>query len=64
MAQQVKGQVETALGEAQDAVEAVIGNNELHLDGHVTLGLKNSSARVAFTRSNEPVLAAREPVKK
>jgi len=52
--QQAKGKVESALGTAQDAVTDAIAKTELHLDGHVTLGMKNSSAKAAFTVKSAP----------
>ncbi len=58
--QQAKGKVESALGTAQEAVGEAIAKTELHLDGHVTVGLKNSSAKAAFTTS----AAARSTAKK
>ena len=44
MAQQVKGKAEGAWGMAKEAVRDVIEGTEVHLDAHVKLGLKNSTA--------------------
>jgi uncharacterized protein YjbJ (UPF0337 family) len=44
MVQQVKGKVENAWGKAKDAVHDTIENTEVHLDAHVKLGLKDSTA--------------------
>ena len=44
MAQQVKGKVEGAWGMAKEAVRDAIEGTEVHLDAHVKLGLKNSTA--------------------
>ena len=44
MAQQVKGKAEGTWGMAKEAVRDVIEGTEVHLDAHVKLGLKNSTA--------------------
>jgi uncharacterized protein YjbJ (UPF0337 family) len=44
MAQQVKGKAEGTWGMAKEAVRVVIEGTEVHLDAHVKLGLKNSTA--------------------
>jgi len=62
--QQAKGKVESAFGSAQDAVGEAIAKTELHLDGHVTLGLKNSSAKAAFTMKTVPSAPAQSTAKK
>jgi uncharacterized protein YjbJ (UPF0337 family) len=46
MAQQVKGKAEGALGMAKEAVRDAVEGAEVHLDAHVKLGLKNSTADV------------------
>jgi uncharacterized protein YjbJ (UPF0337 family) len=43
MVQQVKGKVESAWGKAKDAVNDAT-NTEVHLNAHMKLGLKNSTA--------------------
>jgi uncharacterized protein YjbJ (UPF0337 family) len=45
IAQQGKGKVESALGKAQDAIKDAVGNAELHVNGHVTVGLTKSSGK-------------------
>ena len=44
MAQQVKGKAEGTWGMAKEAVRDVIEGTEVHLDAHMKLGLKNSTA--------------------
>jgi uncharacterized protein YjbJ (UPF0337 family) len=44
MVQQAKGKVENAWGKSKDAVRDAINNTEVHLDAHVKLGQKNSTA--------------------
>jgi uncharacterized protein YjbJ (UPF0337 family) len=44
MVQQAKGKVEGAWGKAKDAVQGAIDNTEVHLNTHVPLKAKNSSA--------------------
>ena len=44
MVQQAKGKVENAWGKAKDAVRDAVEDTEVHLDAHVKLGLKNSTA--------------------
>jgi uncharacterized protein YjbJ (UPF0337 family) len=44
MAQQVKGKAEGALGLAKEAVQVAMKGAEVHIDAHVKLGLKNSTA--------------------
>jgi uncharacterized protein YjbJ (UPF0337 family) len=44
MAQQAKGKAESAWGKAKDAVCDAIEGTEVHLDAHMKLGLKNSTA--------------------
>ena len=46
MIQQVKGKAEGAWGKAKDAVHDAIMDTEVHLDAHVKLGLKDSTANV------------------
>ncbi|MGD0786823.1 MAG: CsbD family protein [Terracidiphilus sp.] len=48
--QQAKGKVESAWGQAKDAVRDVIEDTELHLDAHVTLRSKNSTADPACSK--------------
>jgi uncharacterized protein YjbJ (UPF0337 family) len=45
IAQQGKGKVEIALGNAQDAIKKVVGDAELHIDGHVSVGLKKPARK-------------------
>jgi uncharacterized protein YjbJ (UPF0337 family) len=44
MAQQVKGKAEGDWGMAKEAVRDAVEGAEVHLDAHVKLGLKNSTA--------------------
>jgi uncharacterized protein YjbJ (UPF0337 family) len=44
VAQQLKGKAEGAWGKAKEAVSDAIEGTEVHLDAHVKLGLKNSTA--------------------
>jgi uncharacterized protein YjbJ (UPF0337 family) len=55
IAQQGKGKVESALGNAQDAIKDAAGNAELHIDGHVSVGLKKSSVQVESAKRMEPL---------
>jgi uncharacterized protein YjbJ (UPF0337 family) len=44
MVQQVKGKVESAWGRAKEAAQNAIEDTDVHLDAHVKVGLKNSTA--------------------
>ena len=44
MAQQVKGKAEGTWGMAKEAVRDALEGTDVHLDAHVKLGLKNSTA--------------------
>ncbi|MFZ1086431.1 MAG: CsbD family protein [Terracidiphilus sp.] len=44
--QQVKGKAEGAWGKAKEAVQEALENTEVHLDAHVKLGMKDSTANV------------------
>ena len=44
MAQQVKGKAEGTWGMAKEAVRDAVEGTEVHLDAHMKLGLKNSTA--------------------
>jgi uncharacterized protein YjbJ (UPF0337 family) len=47
MAQQVKGKAEGTWGMAKEAVRDAVEGTEVHLDAHMKLGLKNSTADAA-----------------
>jgi uncharacterized protein YjbJ (UPF0337 family) len=51
MAQQVKGNAENAWGKAKDAICDSIEGAEVHLDAHVKLGTKNSTADAGCNKS-------------
>lgn len=44
MVQQAKGKVESAWGKTKDAVRDAVEGSEVHIDTHVTLKMKNSTA--------------------
>jgi uncharacterized protein YjbJ (UPF0337 family) len=61
--QQAKGKITTTIGQAKDAVCAVIKDTEVHVDAHVKLAAKNSTATasVKTTRikpNSNPVIRA------
>ncbi len=55
VAQQRKGQIERALGNAQDAIKNAAGNAELLIDEQVSAGLKKPSGKEEPARITEPL---------
>jgi hypothetical protein len=53
MAQQVKGKVEGAWGNAKDAVRDAGENTEVHIDTHVKLSRKNPPADSERTNNSD-----------
>lgn len=51
MAQQAKGKAEGAWGLAKEAVQDAMEGAEVHIDTHVRLGLKNSTADAEHRKS-------------
>jgi uncharacterized protein YjbJ (UPF0337 family) len=53
MAQQVKGKVEGAWGNAKDAVRDAVENTEVHIETHVKLDCKNPPADSERTNNSD-----------